>query len=254
MDIRFDNKNVVVTGASTGIGSATAIEFGRAGANVIVNYLSSADAAAEVVGTIKRSGGTALAVQADVSKADEVKRLVEAALEFFDGRIDILINNAGSLLERKGILEMDESLWDQCMDINLKSVFLCCQAVAPIMKKGEKGIIINVSSIAARNGGGVGASHYSSSKAAVSAFTKGLAKELAGSGITVNNIAPGIIATPFHEKFTPPATYEKFLKSVPLGRAGMAEEIAFAILFMASPYAAYITGETLEVNGGLLMD
>jgi 3-oxoacyl-[acyl-carrier protein] reductase len=254
MEIRFDNKNVIVTGASTGIGRASAIEFARCGAKVVVNYFHSPGAANEVVDLILADGGKAIAIKGDVSKASDVEYLVMQSMAFFGDRIDVLVNNAGGLLERKAIMEMNEELWDACYDLNVKSVFLCCQAVVPVMKKHSYGKIVNVSSIAARNGGGPGAAHYSSSKSAVLTFTKGLAKELAGTGITVNNIAPGVITTPFHDKFTSKKMRENFKNSIPLGREGTAQEIAWSILFLASNYADYIVGETLEINGGLLMD
>jgi 3-oxoacyl-[acyl-carrier protein] reductase len=254
MNIRFDDKNVIVTGASTGIGRATAIEFARCGASVVVNYFHSPEAADEVVETILTEGGKAIAVQADVSKISDVEKLVRESMIFFGNRIDILVNNAGGLLERKPIMEVSEELWDECFDLNVKSVFLCCQAVVPVMKKQGSGKIVNVSSIAARNGGGPGAAHYSTSKSAVLTFTKGLAKELARTGIVVNNVAPGIITTPFHDKFTPKETRNNFKRMIPIGREGTAQETAWSILFLASNYADYIVGETLEINGGLLMD
>jgi 3-oxoacyl-[acyl-carrier protein] reductase len=254
MNIRFDDKNVIVTGASTGIGRATAIEFAKYGAKVVVNYFHSPEAAEEVVGVIKSNGGEAIAIQADVSKTADVDKLVQGSIEFFGERIDVLVNNAGGLLERKAIMEVDESLWDECFDLNVKSVFLCCQAVVPLMKKQGFGKIVNVSSVAARNGGGPGSAHYSTSKSAVLTFTKGLAKELINSGITVNNVSPGVITTPFHDKFTSNEMRENFKKAIPAGREGTAQETAWSILFLASNFADYIVGETLEVNGGLLMD
>jgi len=254
MDIRFDNKNVIITGASTGIGRATAIEFARCGANVVVNYYHSQEAAKEVVDLIMSEGGKAIAIKADVSKSIEVENLVIQSMVFFSDRIDVLVNNAGGLLERKAIMEVKEELWDECFDLNVKSVFLCCQAVVPVMKKQGHGKIVNVSSIAARNGGGAGATHYSSSKSAVLTFTKGLAKELARTGITVNNVAPGVITTPFHDKFTSKEMRENFKNAIPVGREGTAQETAWSILFLASDFADYIVGETLEINGGLLMD
>jgi len=254
MDIRFDNKNVIITGASTGIGRASAIEFAQCGARVVVNYFHSPKAADEVVDLILSKGGKAIAIKADVSKASGVDYLVKQSIAFFGDRIDVLVNNAGGLLERTAIMEMSEELWDACFDLNVKSIFLCCQAVVPVMKKHGYGKIVNVSSIAARNGGGPGAAHYSSSKSAVLTFTKGLAKELAGSGITVNNVAPGVISTPFHDKFTSKEMRENFKNAIPVGREGTAQETAWSILFLASDYADYIVGETLEINGGLLMD
>ena len=254
MEIRFDDKNVIVTGASTGIGSATAIEFARGGATVLVNFNQSVDAANKVVEMIEKEGGQAFAIQADVSNAEGVNKPFAQAANKFGDPIDILINNAGGLLERRIIQEVDETLWDKCMDLNMKSVFLCCKAVIPYMKKHNYGRIINVSSIAARNGGGIGASHYSTTKAAVLNFTKGLARELAQSGITVNNVAPGFINTPFHDRLTSDELRAKFREMIPLKREGTPEEIAYTILFLASDYTNYILGETIEVNGGMLMD
>jgi 3-oxoacyl-[acyl-carrier protein] reductase len=254
MDIRFDGKVALVTGASTGIGAATAIEFGRSGASVIVNYNRSAEAANEVVETIVSKGGKAKAVQADVSRASEVNRLVKTTLEAYNDRIDILVNNAGSLIERCHFMQVSEKLWDECMQLNIKSVFLCSQVVIPIMKKHGFGRIINISSIAARNGGGSDAMHYASAKAAVLTLTKGLAKDLAQTGITVNNVNPGVITTPFHDRFSPKELREKFKKNIPLNREGEAKEIAYTVLFLASEYTNFILGESIEVNGGQLMD
>ncbi len=254
MEIRFDNKVVIVTGASLGIGAATAIEFGKAGASVVVNYYTSEDAAKKVVEQIESDGGRAIAVQADVSKAEDVKKLIQKAVDTFGETIDVLINNAGSLLDRRPLEEMTEELWDQCMDLNIKSVYLCSQAVLPYMKKQGRGHIVNLSSVAGRNGGGVGASHYSCTKGAVITLTKGMSKEFIKYGIIVNNVSPGVINTPFHDKFSTKELRETFRKAIPMDREGEAVEIAYPILFLASKYASYILGETIEVNGGLLMD
>jgi 3-oxoacyl-[acyl-carrier protein] reductase len=149
---------------------------------------------------------------------------------------------------------MTEEYWDQVMDLNLKSVFLCTQAVWEEMAARKSGCIINVTSIAARNGGGMGAAAYAAAKAGVLTYTKGLAKELAAHGIRVNGIAPGVIATPYHERFSPPELMAKMVATIPQGRPGTSEEIADVILFLASPAARYILGETVEVNGGMLME
>jgi 3-oxoacyl-[acyl-carrier protein] reductase len=253
MNITFNEKVVLVTGASTGIGRATAIQFAKSGASVVVNYNSSKDKAKQVVNYITEQGGKAIDVQADVSKADQVDKLVQKSLDAF-GKIDILVNNAGSLIQRQAMEEMTEDLWDKVMNVNLKSAFLCSQAVIPVMKKNNWGRIINVSSIAARNGGGPGAGHYSTAKGGMLTFTKSLAKELAKTPITVNGIAPGVISTPFHDRFSTTETREKFKQTIPLGREGRSDEIAFPILFLASDYSSYILGETIEVNGGMLLD
>jgi 3-oxoacyl-[acyl-carrier protein] reductase len=253
MNVRFDNKTTLVTGASSGIGRATAIEFAKAGAKVIVHYNESKQAAEEVVKKIKEEGGEATAIKADVSKKEEAQKLVEEALKVY-GSIDILVNNAGSLIQRENLETMDETLWDRVMDVNLKSIFLVSQAVIPVMKSQKYGKIINLTSIAARMGGGVGAGHYSASKGAILTLTKNMAKELAPYNIHVNAISPGIIDTRFHERFTSRELFNKFKEQVVLKRAGTAEECAYPILFLASNYANYILGETIEVNGGQLMD
>ncbi len=253
MNIRFDDKTVLVTGASSGIGRATAIEFAKAGAKVIVHYNESKQAAEEVVKKIKEERGEATAIQADVSRKDQVRNLVEETLKAYEN-IHVLVNNAGSLIQRENLETMDESLWDRVMDVNLKSIFLVSQAVIPVMKSQKYGKIINLTSIAARMGGGVGAGHYSASKGAILTLTKNMAKELAPYNIHVNAISPGIIDTRFHERFTSRELFNKFKEQVVLKRAGTAEECAYPILFLASDYARYILGETIEVNGGQLMD
>jgi 3-oxoacyl-[acyl-carrier protein] reductase len=170
------------------------------------------------------------------------------------GRIDILVNNAGDLLARRTLADMTEEYWDQIMALNLKSAFLCVKAVWEEMAARKSGCIINVSSIAARNGGGPGAAAYSAAKGGLLTYIKSLARELAPYAIRVNGIAPGVIATPFHERYSPPEVMRGLVARIPLGRAGTSEDIADVIVFLASPAARYITGETIEVNGGMLMD
>jgi len=253
MEIRFDNKVALVTGASSGIGRAAAKEFAKAGARVVVHYNVSKKDAEDVVRSIIEGGGEAIALQADVSKKPEVERLIKATLDHF-GTIDILVNNAGALIKRQNLEDMEEALWDEVIDVNLKSIFLVTQAVIPVMKARKYGKIINLTSIAARVGGGVGAGHYSASKGGILTLSKNLAKELAPYGINVNAISPGIIETRFHERFTSPELFNKFKEQVVLKRAGTAEEVAWPILFLCSEYASYIVGETIEINGGQLMD
>ena len=253
MNIRFDDKVVLVTGSSSGIGKATAIEFAKSGANVVVHYNNNIDGANSVVDEIKTLGQEAIAVSGDLSKKNAVDQLIEKSLKKF-GKIDVLVNNAGTLVERRSIEDMDEELWSRVMDVNLKSAFLCSNAVISGMKKQGEGKIINVTSIAGRNGGGPGAGHYAAAKAGVLTFTKSLAKELAGTGILVNGVAPGVITTPYHDTYTPDATRKMYANNTPLGREGTPEEVAYSILFLASEYASFILGETIEINGGLLMD
>ncbi|MBN1465765.1 3-oxoacyl-ACP reductase FabG [candidate division KSB1 bacterium] len=253
MDIRFNGKVVLITGGSSGIGAATAIEFARSGASVVVNYNATPSGAAAVVAEIQSLGGNALAIQADVTDAAQVDRLVRQSLDHF-GRIDILFNNAGTLVERKLLADTSEELFRKIVDVNFTSTFLCCQAVVPHMKMRGYGRIINMASVAARNGGGRGAGHYAATKAAVLTLTKAFAKELAGSGIQVNAVAPGVIATRYHERFSTTELREQFKSAIPLAREGKPEEIAYVVLFLASEFADYILGETIEINGGMLME
>lgn len=243
----------LITGASSGIGRATAEAMAREGVSVGVNYLKNQKGAEEAVQAIRKAGGEALAIRADVTRQQDIHALVAAVRKQW-GRIDILVNNAGDLLARHTLSDMTEEYWDQIMDLNLKSVFLCTQAVWEEMAARKSGCIINVTSIAGRNGGGLGAAAYAAAKGGLLTYTKGLAKELAPHGIRVNGIAPGVIATPYHERYSPPELMAKFVTNIPLGRAGTSEEIADVIVFLASPAARYILGETVEVNGGMLMD
>lgn len=249
----FNGKVVWVTGSSTGIGRAAAISFAEHGADVVVHCNSSLESAKEVVQEIKNKGREALLVQGDVSNNEQVEQMLTQIKEHF-GRIDILMNNAGSLIKRARLEELDEELWDRVMDVNLKSVFLVTKAVVPMMKEQGQGRVINVTSVAARNGGGIGSIAYASSKGGVSTLTRGLAKDLSEDNILVNAIAPGVISTPFHDRFSPPDMRQKMVSQIPLGREGTPEETIGAALFLASNYSNYLTGEIIEVNGGQLMD
>ena len=249
----FKDHVALVTGASSGIGRATAEALAKRGARVGVNYCKNHAGAEQTAETIRGAGGEALVIRADVTRGADVRSMVKAVREAW-GPIDILVNNAGDLLARRTLADMSEEYWDQIMALNLKSVFLCVRAVWEEMAERKSGCIINVSSIAGRNGGGPGAAAYAAAKGGLLTYTKGLAKELAPHGIRVNGIAPGVIATPYHERYSPGEVFQRFIASIPLGRAGSAEEIADVIVFLASPAARYITGETIEVNGGMLMD
>ncbi len=248
----FSEEVAWVTGSSTGIGRACALSLTKEGCKVAVHYNRSEDEAKEVVEEVESTGGEALLVGGDVADAGEVKRMVGEIEERF-GRLDILVNNAGSLIERRSLEEMDENLWDRVMDVNLKSVYLCSQAALPLMKRRGRGKIVNMTSVAARTGGGPGSVAYATSKGGVSTLTRAMAKELISDGIIVNAVAPGIITTPFHEQFTPDDVREKMTGNIPIGREGTPEEISAAVVYLASSQADYIVGEILEINGGMLM-
>jgi 3-oxoacyl-[acyl-carrier protein] reductase len=245
-------KVALVTGASSGIGAATAILMADLGARVAIGYHGNPEGAEQVRSKIVAGGGSAIAVYADVTKADEIVSLAGAVTGQL-GPIDILINNAGSLMQRMRIMEVKEESWDEIQDLNLKSAVLCSQAVAPSMIERKRGAIVNVSSIAGRNGGGPGASAYASAKGGLISFTKALAKELAPQGVRVNAVSPGVIDTPFHERFSTPEMMRNFAAAIPLGRVGTSMECATVIAFLASDAASYVVGETIEVNGGQLM-
>jgi 3-oxoacyl-[acyl-carrier protein] reductase len=243
----------LITGASSGIGRATAEAMAREGARVGVNYYKNQAGAEQAAETIRKAGGEALIIGADVTRNADVITMVEAVRKEW-GRIDILVNNAGDLLARRTLADMTEEYWDQVMALNLKSAFLCVKAVWEEMVARKSGCIINVSSIAGRNGGGVGVAAYAAAKGGLLTYTKSLAKELAPHAIRVNGVSPGVIATPFHERYSSAELMQRLVGMIPLGHAGASEEIADVIVFLASPAARYITGETIEVNGGMLMD
>jgi 3-oxoacyl-[acyl-carrier protein] reductase len=245
--MNLTGKVALVTGASSGIGAATAAVLAELGAKVAIGYYRNQKGADEV-----RAKTGALAIQADVRDESALKAMVKrAAAEL--GPIDILVNNAGSLVERMKLGEITVERWNDIFNLNLTSAVLCSQAVVPSMIERKRGSIVNVVSIAGRNGGGPGAGAYAAAKAALISFTKSMAKELAPLGVRVNAVSPGVIDTPFHEVFSTPEMIRSFVGQIPMGRTGRSEECATAIAFLASDAASYIAGETLEVNGGQLM-
>ncbi len=248
-DLGLNGKVAVVTGASRGIGRAIALELAARGARVVVNYHRSEQAAQEVVSQIQANGGEAVAFQADVSDFQQAQALIKFALETF-GDLHILVNNAGITRDTL-LMTMSEEDWDEVIRTNLKSTFNCSKAAIRHMIRKRYGRIINIASVAGQMGN-AGQTNYSASKAGQIGFTKALAREVASRNITVNAIAPGFVDTEILNTM-PRETLEAALKLVPLGRMGRPEEIAFAVAFLASDQAAYITGQVLGVDGGMAM-
>jgi 3-oxoacyl-[acyl-carrier protein] reductase len=246
------DKVVLITGASTGIGAALARGFSRQRAQVAINFHSSEAAAKELAREIEEAGGRVLLVQADVTDPNACAELVETTAKHF-GRIDGLINNAGLMLGRVPSLEASDAHFQQVIDLNVRSVLSVTRAAEPWLAR-QGGFVINTTSIAARNGGANGAVLYAAAKGFVSTLTRGQAKELIGRKIRVNAVAPGVIATPFHERYTNPQQLEAQRQTIPIGRVGAPDECVGAYLFLASEgLSGYIVGQIIEVNGGQLM-
>lgn len=244
---RLQDRVAIVTGASRGIGRAVALALAAEGSHVVVNYASSSSAAQEVVAAITDAGGSAIAIQADVSKSEQVDALVDETLKTFS-RIDVLVNNAGITRDTL-LLRMKPEDWQAVIDLNLTGVFLCTRAVSKVMLKQRSGRIISITSVAGQMGN-PGQANYSAAKAGVIGFTKTVAKELASRGITVNAVAPGFIVT----DMTSDLKSDEIIKYIPLGRYGQPEEVAGMIRFLAAdPAAAYITGQVFNVDGGMVM-
>jgi 3-oxoacyl-[acyl-carrier protein] reductase len=241
-------RTVLITGASKGIGAATAKLFAREQGNLILHYGSDGVGAESVAVEARKAGAKASLLQADLTTREGVGKFCEAVAA---RHIDVLVNNAGSLIGRHKLPDMPSDHWEKTVMLNLSSVFYISQAVVPYMLVKKKGWIVNVGSIAGRNGGGPGAFAYATCKGAVSALTKAMAKELAPQGIHVNCVSPGVIETNFHEVFSTPQMLESFRAATPCGRLGTSEETADVIYYLCSEQAGYIYGQTIEVNGGM---
>lgn len=245
-------KAVLVTGGSTGIGAALVEAYAAQKCRVGLHYNSSVAKAEALAAKIRETGGEVFLVKGDFSVTADVTRVVEETAQHF-GRLDGLVNNAGGMLGRVPYSEMTDAQYDAVMDLNARSVITACRVALPWLKRNG-GFIVNTTSVAARNGAGGGAGVYGSAKAFVSNVTRGLAKELVGDRIRVNGVAPGLIVTPFHERWTSPEQMKAQTATIPMGRPGTAEECVGAYLFLSSDLlSGYITGQIIEVNGGQLM-
>ncbi len=247
--MRIENKVAIVTGGSRDIGRAISEKLAAEGAKVAVNYCNSQENAEATVKEIKSTGGTAIAVAGDMTKQSDVENLVAETQKAFGHSIDILVNNVGGLIARKTLQEMDEAFFNDVLKLNLTSTFLTTKAVAPHMSGGSS--IINLASLAGRDGGGPGACAYATSKGAVMTFTRSMAKELGPENIRVNCICPGMISTSFHDTFSKDEVRRKVAASTPLRREGQASEVADLVSYLASDESSFLTGVSLDINGGL---
>jgi len=248
MSINLAGKTALVTGGNTGIGQAIALALAQAGADVALTYFSNPDE--QTVTAIRALGRKSLALRLDATDSVEVNQVVPELARSLDDHIDILVNNAGHMVGRVPVAEMSDEHWHDVINVNLSSAFYCTRAVLPYMRTGW-GRIVNISSLAARNGGGSGAVAYAAAKAGLLGLTRGLARELAPWGITVNAVAPGLILeTPFHTTFNTEEGRQAAIATIPLQRGGVPNDVAGAVLFLVSDLAGFITGEVTEINGG----
>ncbi len=247
--MQFKDKVAIVTGGGRDIGREVSLKLAAAGAKVCINYANDQASANETLRQIQAAGGQAIVHRANAADAQAVAGLIAATQSAFGERIDILVNVAGGMVARKPLADIDETFFHQVMDLNLKSVYLTTQAVAPHM--GEGGAIVNFASLAGRDGGGPGAAIYATAKAAVMTFSRAMAKELGPRGIRVNALCCGMIATRFHDEFTKPEVRAAVANATPLRRQGRADEAADAAVYLASDAASFINGANIDVNGGV---
>jgi 3-oxoacyl-[acyl-carrier protein] reductase len=248
----FEERVALVTGGARDMGRAIALELARRGARVAIGYGTSEAAAGETLELIAREGSEAIALQGDVRVPEQVERVAAEAARFGGGRVDILVNNAGGLVRRAPFGEVTPELLEETLRLNFVSAAVACHALVPGMAERGYGRVVNVGSVAAHTGNASN-HHYAAAKAALTSLGRSLTKEYAGRGVTINTIAPGLIDNAFHVVHTPRAAFEEIARSVPAGRAGSDQDIAGAVAFLVSDAAAYITGETLHVNGGLFV-
>tara|TARA_Y100001949_G_C15977902_1_gene327039 strand:+ start:885 stop:1637 length:753 start_codon:yes stop_codon:yes gene_type:complete len=247
--MKLKGKVAVVTGGARDIGQAICIKLAKEGAKVVVNYYGSKKDSEETLAAIKAIGGEGIAVQADVTKQADIDNMVAKTKEAFGGKVDILVNNAGGLFARKTVEEIDEDYYNLVMNVNLKGTVFVTQAFKPLM--GNGGTIINLASQAGRDGGGPGSAIYAASKGAVMTLTRNWAKELGPQGIRINAVCPGMIATKFHDDFTKDEVRAKVAGNTPLRREGQAEEVADLVAYLAGPESTFMTGNNVDINGGL---
>jgi 3-oxoacyl-[acyl-carrier protein] reductase len=247
--MRFKDKVAIVTGGGRDIGREVSLKLAGEGAKVVVNFANDEASATETVERIQAAGGEAIIHRADVGSPEGAASLLTAATAAFGQRIDILVNLAGGMVQRRPLGEQDDAFYDTVMNLNLRSAYLMTRAVVPLMPAGSA--IINFSSQAGRDGGGPGASLYATAKGAIMTFTRSMAKELGPQGIRVNALCPGMIATKFHDTFSKDEVRKIVAGNTPLRREGNAPEVAATVAFLASDDAAFITGANLDINGGM---
>ena len=251
IQIDLRDQKVIVTGSSTGIGRGIAVGFARAGADVAVHYTKNLEEANRTAALVREAGRKAVVVRGDFLKPADIERSMAEAVAGLGGSLDVLVNNVGDLIQRVPFTEYSTALWDDVIALNLSSVYHAIRAVLPRLASG--GRILNVSSLSGITGAGRHAFAYAAAKGGMVALTRALANEFAPRGIRVNCIAPGVVVTPFHDRFNTPEALESVRKSLPVQRLGTPEDIAGVALFLASPMGAYLTGETVEANGGAHM-